>query len=57
MFLMELEMVSGFTKYPWEAFLKVSSRTTLSNLVKIPSLFLESWWTWMFLMEVEMVSR
>ena len=50
-------MVSGYTKYSWEAFLKVSSRSTLSNLVKIPPIFLESWRTWMFLMEVEMVSR
>ena len=60
MFLMELEMVSGYPKYPREALLKVSLRFNIRNLVKTlkfpPSLFLESWRTVMFLMELEMVS-
>ena len=34
MFLMELEMVSGYSKHPWEALLKVSSRSNIRNLVK-----------------------
>ena len=34
MFLMELEMVSGYSEYPWEVLLKVSSRYIIRNLVK-----------------------
>ena len=33
-FLMELEMVSGYSKYPREALLQVSSRSNIRKLVK-----------------------
>ena len=52
MFLMKLEMVSEYSKYPREALLKVSSRSNNRKLVKttpIISLFLESWRTWSIL--------
>ena len=42
MFLIELEMVSGYSVYPCEALLKVSSRYIIWNLVKTLSIFLES---------------
>ena len=43
MFLMELEMVSDYSKYTREALLKVSSRPNIRKLVRIPpSLYLES---------------
>ena len=38
MFLMELEMVSEYSKYPREASLKVSSRSNIRKLVKSKSL-------------------
>ena len=44
MFLMELEMVSRYSKYPWEVLLKVSLRSNIKNLVKIaPILQVSSW--------------
>ena len=44
MFLMTLEMVSGYSKYPWEVLLKVSSRSNIRNLVKIaPILQVSNW--------------
>ena len=108
-FLIGVEMVLGYSKYPWEAFLTVSSRSNIRKFVKTPpilqvssgvledrgvldgdrdgvrllkiplrfitesfikiqhqkayhdshypsSILLESWRTWVFLMEVEMVS-
>ena len=36
MFLMELEMMSGYSKYPREASLKVSSRSIIRKLAKTP---------------------
>ena len=58
---MELDLVSGYPKYPKEALLKVSSRSNTGNLVKttpiiIVNIFLESWRTGMFLIKLEMVS-
>ena len=44
MFLMELEMVSWYSKYPREAFLKVSSRSIIRKLVKTtPIIKVSSW--------------
>ena len=44
MFLMELEMVSGYSKYPREALLKVSSRSNIRKLVKTtPIIKVSSW--------------
>ena len=44
MFLMMLEMVSGYSKFPWEVLLKVSSRYNIRNLVKIaPILQVSNW--------------
>ena len=45
MFLMELEMVSGYSKYLREA---------CQDYTYHQSLFLESWRTWRVLMELEM---
>ena len=66
---MNLEMVSDRRKHPLEASVKVLSRLDIRNpVIKIEhqepsqdstcplSLFLESWRTWRFLMNLEMVS-
>ena len=52
--LMELEMVSGYSIYPREALLQVSSRSNIWKLVKTLSFHMSSksgeqgcsWWTW-----------
>ena len=44
MFFLELEMVSGYSKYPREALLKVSSRSNIRKLVKTtPIIKVSSW--------------
>ena len=45
MFLMTLEMVSGYSKFPWEVLLKVSSRSNIRNLVKIAPILQVSYWS------------
>ena len=45
MFLMELEMVSGYTKYPIEGLLKVSSRSNIRKLVKTTNIIKVSFWS------------
>ena len=45
MFLVKLEMVSGYSKYPREAFLKLSSRSNIRKLVKTPSIIQVSSWS------------
>ena len=45
MFLMELEMVSWYSKYPREAFLKVSSRYIIRKLAKTTHIIKVSSWS------------
>ena len=45
MFLMELEMVSDYPKYPREAILKVSPRSNIRKLVKTPPILQVSSWS------------
>ena len=45
MFLMKLDMVLGYPKYPKEALLKVSSRSNIRKLVKTPPILQVSSWS------------
>ena len=60
-FLMSLEVVSYDRDHSSEAYLKVSSRSNMhqkpcQDSTCPPSLFLESWRTWRFLINLEVVS-
>ena len=45
LFLMELEMVSWYSKYPREALLKVSTRSNIRKLVKTPPILQVTSWS------------